>query len=483
MPPSIRHLVALAVLLGTAACREAPALDTGDGPSSPSAHEPTLVGVEARASGRSGTDLRLSVTVDDADADFATLRLRALDAQGRPVDAFDYESASEWTLVVDPDHAATGQRIEATFVLEGGMPVSLQFRPAQVALTVSDLAGHVSPERIVPIAPQAEVESGEACDPDQVQSRCAPGLACEGAPARCGEAAPPVVTRVGYRRWGRDARIVIEGTAPADDLASLQVRFLDNSGYPTSPDFDDDGSPDESQLVTDAGLYSRLGRFLIVVEPAGVFADLVPKVAVSVTDGGGRASSEVVARLDAFVTRGEGAVCSLDGFDACEEGTVGGAAAGQASCTLVAEHARRRCVAARSLDPAAGRTVSVGRVAGASLVDAPEACGALQTALPEAIVPLHLASDAPTLVLTTDRPATTFDTRLSLRAGPCGPPAALEPVATCDGAPCCADDPGFGATLSLSAVPSGDYVVVIESNDRRGGDFELAVSVGAASAP
>jgi hypothetical protein len=429
--------------------------------------------------------LTVSLTADDANRDLALVIVRTLDAKGAPIRAVDFGAASEKTLVLDPLAAARGTRMSDVVVLPEAYPVSLQFRPTQVSVELVDLAGLRSTVKTVPIAPQPEVASGEPCDVAEARNRCPEGLACAGSPAVCGEAGAPAIDAAAYFRTPSGANLVVEGTAPADDLATLHVRFLDKEGEPFAPDFDGDGSPDESDLLSDVTGLARRGRFHLVIEPTAVFAELVPQLGLVATDSLGRDGPERRVRLDERPVRAAGEACRPDGLDRCAETLFCDADAATPDCVSKAELVKRRCAASRGLDPGAGRTRTTGRVRGsASVVDVPTDClPGNPVGQPEGLVPLHLAAEAPSLVLSTDAPATTFDTNLILFAGSCDALPSLEPVASCDGAPCCADGPTEGAVLTLTGLPAGEYVVVVDSYGREAGDFALEARVDAAPSP
>ncbi len=477
------HRLTLPILLALTACatRATPA---PGGPSTPpvpalTPTAPVWVSATARAAGRSGTDLAVFIVADDPNRDLATLRIRTLDAKGVPVEVIDFDSAAEKTFVIDPVAAAGATRVTDAVLLPGAYPVSLQFRPAQVELELVDLAGLVSETRRVPIAAQVESVEGAACDPDELESRCVEGLSCEGAPATCVEAGPPVIEAAAYFRTLDGAAVVLEGRAPNDDVATVRMRFLDAQGNAFAPDFDDDGSPDENELVQQVEDVARRGRFQHLIEPTVVFPEKVAQVGLSVADAFGRGGDERRVRLDDRPVRGLGERCRPEGFDRCAETLFCDAASPSPTCVSKVDLMQRRCGSARGLDPAKGMTRTTGRVRGASLVDPPPGCQAQAPAgMPEGFVPLHLEADVSRLVLSTEGPATTLDTHLTLLVGRCEAAASgLEPVASCDGSPCCADGPGAGATLTLTSLPAGDYVVVVDSTDRIGGEFTLEAAV------
>jgi hypothetical protein len=149
---------------------------------------------------------------------------------------------------------------------------------------------------------------------------------------------------------------------------------------------------------------------------------------------------------------------------ACSPGVVGVAN----TCTMASKLRGPACTAAPVLVASAAGATVIGLADGVSLWDAPQGCSSNDpTGRPEGLVTLRLTANAPTLTLTTARPATNFDTTLYLLQG-C-PDDSL-------GALGCGDDtPGLGtaSTLVLHDVNAGDYQVVVDSFDHVGGTFEL----------
>ena len=138
-------------------------------------------------------------------------------------------------------------------------------------------------------------------------------------------------------------------------------------------------------------------------------------------------------------------------------------------CTSASAVRSLKLAAAPLLDPSRGPAQAFGTVEGVSLWDAPIGCvGNDAVGRPESVARLHLAAAVSELVLTTALPETDFDTAVYLI------PAGAATSATALG--CNDDEKGYSSALTLSNVPAGDYTVVIESIQRRGGHFGLSVT-------
>jgi hypothetical protein len=124
------------------------------------------------------------------------------------------------------------------------------------------------------------------------------------------------------------------------------------------------------------------------------------------------------------------------------------------------------------LTPTTTGAVISGRAEGASLWDSPDGCSTNDPkGRPEGVVTLRLAERANRLTLTTAQPGTTFDTTLYLLVDCSG--------SSIDAYGCSDDAPGLqGASqLVLTDLPAGDYLVLIDSFDSAGGNFELKAIV------
>jgi hypothetical protein len=127
-----------------------------------------------------------------------------------------------------------------------------------------------------------------------------------------------------------------------------------------------------------------------------------------------------------------------------------------------------QCMGAPVLVPTAGGSVVMGSAEGGSLWDAPSGCASADpTGRPEGVVVLRLTDRADRVRLSTVGSGTSFDTVLYAMPG-C-------PNDNADALGCSDDVPmGAGASeLVLENLPAGDYVVVIDSFDPMGGNFEL----------
>lgn len=428
---------------------------------------PRLTAFAARISGRSGDDLTLDLAGTDADEDTQALWLRLTDAGDRPIVAFDSDGDgvldSGEGLVALPAEARGSRDIAATLTL-GGL-----FRTAKVAAALVDAAGHASDEETATVQAQPVRSSGEGCDPTTIADRCESTLTCRGEPATCHPPEAPEVTRAAYLRNGDGAVLLVEGNEPDDDLNRMEIGFLDASGNPVAIDMDTDGTPESTRYEFDASNSCSAGRFFALYVADGSFVQRVNRLEFVPKDAGGRAGPPVEAQLADPVIRNRGQSCDPHGFDQCKEGTLCAPGVPDADnrCTTASTVRNDACGDAPLLDPAAGFTTVGGTAAGLSLWDPPAGCTAGEPrGMPEGIARLHLGSAASSLRVSTIGAGTGFDTILYLLLD-C---TATEPIA-------CNDDynGSRGSVLELSSVPAGDYLIVVDGFDRRGGAWQLSV--------
>lgn len=442
------------------------------------AFAPQLTSVEARVSGRTGKDLRLSVKGKDRNLDASSLWVRLLDAQGGPVLAIDTNrdglvDASEGPLALEGKRWVT-EILTATASLRGlfAHPVAV----SQVSVILVDAAGLQSEELVVPVLQQLVRARGEACDPLFLADRCETGLGCRGTPSVCAEGLAPQIGRMAFYRssTGSGPTILIEGTEPEDDLATLRFEFQNAQGQPISVDTDGDGAPDLASFDQDALDLAVDGAFFLRLQSGAGLDQQVPKLVAIPSDGAGHRGTAKIVAPTTIPVRTAGQACDLRGFDVC---------AVNLSCSPGIPGATNRCASASPLRTAqcsaapvltpttAGATVT-GVAEGGSLWDVPHGCSTADpTGRPEGVVKLRLTDRANKLTLSTVGGGTTFDTTLYVMPG-C-------PNDTVDALGCADDFPGGNAAsvLVLTDLPAGDYLVVIDSFDAVGGAFELTATV------
>lgn len=436
---------------------------------------PVAASVEARVVGRTGRDLRVTVEGSDPNGDVVMLRLRPLDASGGElavVDLDDDGAADSSTLPAPLGAPVLGQ---ATFTAGATVHRLYLAAPtlASVGVRLVDRHGLESEEQVVAIATQPILASGESCDPSGQANRCEDGKGCHGEPPVCADGVAPEIGRFAYLRTSTSPRILIEGTEPEDDLTQLRLDFLDSRGQPVSVDLDGDDNPDASFFEFDVVGYAIDGTFFVEIAPIEGFDTLVPQLSAVATDAAGNAGGSQQAKAAIPGKRSRSQSCDPRGFDICGSGLVcmPGIVGLANKCETLSRTRDAKLDVAPVLDPALGRTVFVGRAEGSSVLDAPVDCSAGDpTGRPEGIAKLHLAAAATRLTLSTESPWTDFDSTVYLL------PADATSSA---GALGCGDDSpsGSASLVELENVPAGDYLVVVDSWNSVGGNFELSVTV------
>ena len=438
----------------------------GDGSGAASNGE---LSVSLQNTGRHGDALLITVQGSDPAAQTTEAHVQLLDAMNVPVIAFD----TNWDGAPDSadkrlhfDQSTLGQKTFRATITLPGLYASPSVASAVVAL--SDANGKLSDPVTATLHPQAVRHQGEACDTTSVADRCTDGLSCTGKPATCQVGAPPSLTRVAYFGGNSPAQLFL-GADPAEDLASLQVNFLDANGKSLVVDLsgDGNGAPESSVLLDARG---SLGQtFFFENDPSSTFAASVPKISVIATDSSGKSGSPVVATLANQPVVPSGQSCDPYGFSLCAVGTAcsPGMVGTTNRCAAVPTLQANKCATAPGA--ATGVLAGWGAVAGASVWDPPAGC-ALPTAVnhPESIVMVKLAHAVDTLTVSTAVPETDFDTILYV----------LPDCATSSSqALGCNDDAqGYASTLTLQNVPAGTYAVVVDSATGRTGHFGLSVT-------
>lgn len=492
------RLVMAAMLLGLTGCRAVTGVDGGTGQDGGSgggggggssgtgggtttsdggmAAAPEWVSLEARVAGRTGRDLRLAIKGKDRNKDAVQVWVRLLDSVGGPIVGLDLNrdgvaDASEGPLLLEGSKW-TLETVQATAFARGifkeGLVVS------QVGVRLVDAATLQSEEQVVSVIEQPVVPRGSPCDPLFVESRCEPGLGCRGNPAVCDEGLPPQVGRLAFFKSASGPTILIEGTEPEDDLATVRFQFQNSQGQAISIDSDGDGQPDLASFDQDALGMAIDGTWFIRLQAGVGLDDQVPKLVVTGLDVAGHTGTPKTVAPTTIPVKNSGQACDPRGFDTCAAGLTcsPGVVGAVNKCASAAPLRSSQCSAAPVLIATAGGAIAYGVAEGGSLWDAPAGCvSADPKGRPEGIVKVRLTDRANKLTLSTVGPGTAFDTTLYVLPG-C-------PNDVSDALGCSDDFPGAGSAsqLELTDVPAGDYLVVIDSFDPNGGAFELHATI------
>ncbi|MFZ5441612.1 MAG: hypothetical protein ACOZQL_16515 [Myxococcota bacterium] len=441
------------------------------------AYAPEWVSLEARVAGRTGRDLRLAIKAKDRNKDSVQVHVRLLDSVGGPVVGLDLNrdgiaETSEGLLLLEGSKW-TLETVQATATARGVFKDGLAV--AQVGVKVIDAASLESEEQVVAVLEQSVLTLGSPCDPLYVESRCEPGFGCRGTPAVCSEGLAPTISRLAFYKGTNGPTILIEGTEPEDDLATMRFQFQNAQGQPISIDSDGDGQPDLASFDQDAlGLAVDGAYFIRILAGVGL-DDQVPKLVVTGLDVAGHVGTPKTAAPTTIPVKNAGQTCDPRGFDVCAAGlTCSPGIVGLTTnkCASAAPLRTSQCNAAPVLVATAGGAVITGVAEGGSLWDAPAGCSSADPrGRPEGIVKVRLTDRASKLTLSTIGPATSFDTTIYVLPD-C-------PNDVSDALGCNDDQPGAGSAsqLELTDVPAGDYLVVIDSFDPNGGTFELHATV------
>jgi hypothetical protein len=432
-----------------------------------------LNGVTFRNVGRRGDTLRVGIKAADTRKETSAAIVRVLDANGAPVVTFD----TDWDGVPDAaerrfhfDASTLGQ---ASFLAAITIPGA--YGPdstiAKVAVTLEDELGNHSAPVTQALAKQVERAANESCDPQSMADRCPAGMACGGTPIACVEGVAPDLAKLAYY-GGASPRMLFAGTEPDQDLKDIAVEFLDANGSPMSANLGTEDDPVMSSGIRfDATTATSGSGFFLASTPSAGFEGLVPRIAATVTDFAGHASSRLVVAASTMPVRAANAACDWSGFDACSAGNAcAPGIPGEANvCKAKPALIKAKCDAAPALDPAKGATRTFGTTSGVSLWDAPACVSGDPVGRPESAVRLHLAKAAASLVITTALPETEFDTSVYVLPG----------CATSSSAAlgCNDDERGYSSTLTLQNVAAGDYTIIVESFNMRGGRFGVSVEV------
>jgi hypothetical protein len=277
----------------------------------------------------------------------------------------------------------------------------------------------------------------------------------------------PAITKLAFVASADGPRILVAGTDPNDRLESVWIDLLDEDGQTAAIDPDGDGVTEPSQLEISKSTMEKTGTgFFFELQSSPGLERFAARVTARTQERDGAMGEPRSAVVSPLAVRASGEACDLQGFDVCSSSlacvdTPGGSGV----CTEVGAARGERCSSAPVV--AIGATTN-GIARGASLWDPPDGCAsAARQGRPEGVVRLHVSAPIPSLTIATMAGGTTFDSVVTVLDG-CG--SAPKELACND------DDPPPSSRVTLTNVTPGDYVVVIDSLDRAGGTFELAVT-------
>jgi len=425
-----------------------------------------LTKVEAHVVGRFGDAVRFTVTGTQPDAGVYSIGITFEDADGKPIQVFDgawdgAASASDGRIPFDAPVKETAFTATATT-----FPIANIAKLVKAKVSLIDGTDTESDEIEVKITQQKALAAGDACDPTNVEDRCAAGQSCTGKPSVCTDGVAPTIVEVKYVHG---PSILVRGTDPDDDLAIIHVDFLDASNKPVVIDTD----TMSSSFDYPAHNRSLGGVFFEQETPSITVEKSVSRVRVTALDSLGHMSTPTTVDLGYPPRAGDGVTCDTRGFIACIQDYVCGPGLSPTAgkCVKLKTARTTECTADVTLDPENGITTAAGRIDGVSLWDPPNDCHNPENVnYPEATVSLHLGSPVSQLRVTTQRPETTVDTIAYLM------PACASDTSTALG---CNDDSsagGYASDFTLNDVPAGDYTIVIEAGQFSGGSFGVAVS-------
>jgi len=433
-----------------------------------------LGNVSFRNVGRTGTNLRIHVIGEDPTKQTSAAHLRFTDEADQPVPVVD----SDWDGISDASEGTfrfeTSTLGQATF--EGEVLLRSLYKPTskvkKVFVALEDEKGKRTAETAANLELQTVAHAGDTCDVAKLSTRCATGLSCSGTPPRCEGGVAPTLANVAYF-GGADPRMLFRGADPDEDFDAVEITFLDNANNPKevilTGDSEDGTSASAVTIDGRAGAFGSL--FVVETQPNASFALQVPKIGAVAKDAVGRTSARTIVARTTAVVKKVGQGCDPDGFDTCTATTVcaPGFRSAVNTCKLTTAVQREKCKSAPALDPSAGPARAYGVAEGVSVWDAPTGCvGNDAVGRPEAAVPLTLKTAAKTLTITTALPETSFDTAVYLLPG-CAATSA-------EALGCNDDERGYSSTLRLRDVPAGNYTIVVESVQMRGGRFGVSVT-------
>jgi hypothetical protein len=418
--------------------------------------------------GRRGETLAITVKGTDPSAATTEAYVHLESASGAPVVAFD----TNWDGVADSadqlvhfDQSTLGETtFTATMTLPGLFATDGSIASASVSL--SNVYGSRSAAATATLTIQSVAKLGEACDSAELTSRCDEGLACSGQPATCTTAAAPSLTQVAYYGGASPSEIFV-GSAPSEDLASIEVAFEDVAGHAVSVDL---GSGSAVSSFTFDARGAEGQTFSFVSSPAPSFTATVAKITATPYDALGNAGAAVVATLATQPLSPNGQSCDAHGLVGCYQGSAcsPGLSGSKNLCAGAASLQSAKCAAAPHT-ATEGVLAAWGTAQGVSLWDPPAGCAfASEVNRPETLVALTLTKTVGTLTLSTAEPETHFDTVLYVL-----PTCATSSAAALG---CNDDADGFASTLTLKNVAAGTYYVVVDSATDDGGEFGLSIA-------
>ncbi len=452
--------------------------DAGD-PSEGGAREAstmaTLTSLVARAVGRDGGDLQVTVQGEDPTRTAYGAHIRVRDSQSNKILAFEGnwngpepgvfgEKAAERRALFDPSDEDAGTTFTRTVTLPG----ILEEYPtiARIDFAVLTAVDKHSIKNFAEVEPQAKANLGKTCDPAFVTDRCAAGLGCSGTPPTCATAAAPTIDLLAYVAGPDGPHMVLHGTDPAGVVDGMLIEFLDGVGGPQMIDLGNANFTTSQELKVGAG-WSAGSFFFDYVAPQG-FEGTVSRIAA--TPLGANKGARTTAAFGAVPLKPAGQACDPRGFIGCAAGNVCVRDSATRTNACVGRGAARASAvaASRMIDLGAGQSWATGYARGASLWDPDPSCVATSVmGRPEGIVRLHVPAEVASLTITTAVEETNFDTVVYLLAG------AGE---TEDSAIDCNDDvSGTAGALTVQNLAAGDYLIVVDSKSTTGGQFGVKV--------
>ncbi len=449
--------------------------DASDGFAREASSMATVTSLVARAIGRDGGDLQVTVQGEDPTQTAYGAHIRVRDSQSNKVLAFEGnwngpepgvlgEKAAERRVLFDPSDDAG----RTTFTRTVTLPGITESYPsiARIDFAVLTAVDKHSIKHFAEVTPQAKASLGKTCDPAFVTDRCAAGLGCTATPPTCALAVAPAVDLLAYVPGPDGPHMLLRGADPAGVVDGILIEFLDGVGGPQMIDLGNANFTTSQELKVGAG-WSAGSFFLDYVAPLG-FEGTVSRIAA--TPVGANKGARTTAAFGAVPRKPAGQVCDPRGFTGCAVGNVCERDAKTQTNVCVGRGAAKASVvaAARVIDLGAGQSWATGYARGTSLWDPPASCVATSAmGRPEGIVRLHVPADVASLTISTAVEETNFDTLVYLLAG------AGE---TEDSAIDCNDDvSGSAGALTLQNVRAGDYLIVVDSKSMTGGQFGVKV--------
>lgn len=441
---------------------------------------------------RHGSTLVLTIDGTDTAGLTTEANVQAVDSSNNPVIAFD----TNWDGVADSSqkrfHFDTSTLGQTSFTATITIPFVYGDAPTIASAVVSlvDANGAVTQPLTASLAVQPVANLGDPCDPAGVTSRCADALSCSTSTSTCTASVAPTITQVAYYNGATPAQLFL-GSDPDQNLASLTITYLDRNGAPLSVDTSGDDSGAPTSGFTVAAQRTNERSFFVENYPTSGFPSLVPQISVVANDVGGGTSAAVTALITPRPVKGVGAQCDAYGFVSCGVGTAcsPGTAGVASTCVATTSLLKTACAGAAPISQT-GILGAWGQAAGPSLFDPPAGCS-VPTAInrPESLLSMTLTNDVSTVTLSTATPETDFDTILYVLPS-CTPlPADQTDVGAVDAGTKdagsgtslgCNDDvdgQGYASTLTLTNVPAGNYIVVVDSVGYQGGHYGLTISV------